>query len=183
VSLLEADVQAAFMRWLAADGWTVKTYPADQWLDVYAERRRERLLAEVKGKTSEPGIDADIAYGQLLFALAVPGWPRSVRAAARVPARVRALLRVTLYAVDDAGTTRSAPVSASGCRSGAARRWPGPGRREARVALRLEVVRLPGWTPRPAARAAARPWTKPKNAPLPSLPAGAAAAARPTVDP
>ena len=48
---------------------------------------------------------------------------------------------------------------------------------------RLEVVRLPGWTPRPAARAAARPWTKPKNAPLPSLPAGAAAAARPTVDP
>ena len=112
------SLQAAFTRWLAADGWTVKTYPADQWLDVYAERGRERLLAEVKGKTSEPGIDADIAYGQLLrrmpanedltarFALVVPDWPRSVRAAARVPARVRALLRVTLYAVDDAGTVR-----------------------------------------------------------------------------
>ena len=119
MSLLEADVQAAFTRWLTADGWTVKTYPADQWLDVYAERGRERLLAEVKGKTSDPGIDADIAYGQLLrrrpanedltvrFALVVPDWPRSVRAAARVPARLRALLRVTLYAVDDAGTVRN----------------------------------------------------------------------------
>ena len=80
MSLLEADVQAAFMRWLAADGWTVTTYPADQWLDVYAERRRERLLAEVKGKTSEPGIDADIAYGQLL---------RRMPAFRRGPTRVR----------------------------------------------------------------------------------------------
>ena len=116
--LLEADVQAAFTRWQAADGWAVKRYPADQWLEVYAERGREQLLAEVKGKTSELGIDADIAYGQLLrrmpanddltarFALVVPDWPPSVRAAARVPARVRALLRVTLYAVDDAGTVR-----------------------------------------------------------------------------
>ena len=40
------------------------------------------------------------------YALVVPDWPRSVRAAARVPVRVRALLHVTLYAVDEAGRVR-----------------------------------------------------------------------------
>ena len=42
----------------------------------------------------------------LQFALVVPDWPESVRIATRVPAQVRALLRVTLYAVDDAGALR-----------------------------------------------------------------------------
>ena len=122
MSLRESDVQVAFARWLAAEGWVVKSFPQDQWLDVYAERGDARLLAEVKGRTSEPGIDADIAYGQLLrrmpteddpqaqFALVVPDWPRSVRAAARVPARIRKLLRVTLYAVDDAGGVRAVTI-------------------------------------------------------------------------
>lgn len=122
MSLRESDVQVAFKRWLAAEGWVVKSFPQDQWLDVYAERGGARLLAEVKGRTSEPGIDADIAYGQLLrgmpteddpqaqFALVVPDWPRSVRAAARVPARIRKLLRVTLYAVDDAGGVRAVTI-------------------------------------------------------------------------
>jgi hypothetical protein len=118
MSLLERDIQAAFERWLAIEGWSVATYSADGWLDVYAERGDERLLAEVKRKTGEPAVDADIAYGQLLrrmpaeedprlrFALVVPDWPRSVRAATRVPARVRATLRVIVYAVDAVGTVR-----------------------------------------------------------------------------
>jgi hypothetical protein len=85
-------------------------------------RGAARLLAEVKGRTSEPGIDADIAYGQLLrrmpaeddpgaqFALVVPDWSRSVRAAARVPARVRELLRVTLCHDDDCGNAADRPT-------------------------------------------------------------------------
>jgi hypothetical protein len=118
VSLLEVDVQAAFEDWLAAEGWVVSSYAADRWLDVYAERGAERLLAEVKGETGDPGTDADTGYGQLLrrmpgeddscarFALVVPDWPPAVRAAMRVPPRVRAALRVTVYAVDDSGTVR-----------------------------------------------------------------------------
>lgn len=56
----------AFADWLRSAGLTAKPYPQDRWLDLYAGRRSQELLAEIKGRTSEPGIDADIAYGQLL---------------------------------------------------------------------------------------------------------------------
>lgn len=73
-------------------------------------RGEERLICEAKGRTGEKGIDADIAYGQLLrrmtsqdarirYALVVPS--SSVKAVQRVPAHVRALLRIDVYEVGD----------------------------------------------------------------------------------
>jgi hypothetical protein len=78
-------------------------------------RGDERLICEAKGRTSEKGIDADIAYGQLLrrmtsrearirYALVVPS--SSMKAVERVPAHVRALLRIDLYEVTDDGVVR-----------------------------------------------------------------------------
>lgn len=49
----ESDVVAAFVTWLEQEGWRVSTEV--DWADVVAERGSERLVAEAKGKTSEPG--------------------------------------------------------------------------------------------------------------------------------
>lgn len=122
----ERDVQDAFTKWLMSAGWTVKSYNADPWLDIYAERGAERMLAEVKGTTTEPGIDADIAYGQLLrrmpveddpdvrLALVVPDWDRAVRAALRVPTRIREALRIDVFAVTGGGEVRLVTGSRQG---------------------------------------------------------------------
>ncbi|GLW51659.1 hypothetical protein Stsp02_73200 [Streptomyces sp. NBRC 14336] len=67
-------------------------------------RREERLITEAKGRTQEKGIDADIAYGQLLrrksndsalirYALAVS--TSALWQAERVPARTGACGRST----------------------------------------------------------------------------------------
>jgi hypothetical protein len=83
--------------------------------DLVCHRNGERLFVEAKGRTSEPGLDIDTAYGQLLrrmpvedpsarFALAVP--ERCVRAATRVPSHVRELLRIEIFAVSDTGSVR-----------------------------------------------------------------------------
>lgn len=90
----------------------------------------EWLLVECKGnKGNWTGTAVDVAYGQLLqrmdfmagypvdasgaipgdpetfrYALVVPAALECVRAACRVPRRVRELLRITVYAVDDEGT-------------------------------------------------------------------------------
>ncbi|MEU7606506.1 hypothetical protein [Streptomyces sp. NPDC041003] len=98
----EDRVTDTFRTWLLAERWT-PVDPTDRWTDLEAVRGGERLICEAKGRTSEKGIDADIAYGQLLrrmtsqdphtrYALVVPS--SSIKAAARVPARVRQLLRI-----------------------------------------------------------------------------------------
>lgn len=59
----EDRVTDAFRTWLLADGWT-PVEPTDRWTDLEAVRGQERLICEAKGRSSEKGIDADIAYGQ-----------------------------------------------------------------------------------------------------------------------
>lgn len=61
----EDRVTDTFRTWLLAEGWT-PVKPTDRWTDLEAVRGTERLICKVKGSTSEKGIDADIAYGQLL---------------------------------------------------------------------------------------------------------------------
>ncbi|KND25163.1 hypothetical protein [Streptomyces anulatus] len=110
----EDRVTDTFRTWLLAGGWT-PVAPADPWTDLEAVRGEERLICEAKGRTSEKGIDADIAYGQLLrrmtsqdphtrYALVVPS--SSAKAATRVPAHVRWLLRIDVYEVTDDNQVR-----------------------------------------------------------------------------
>ncbi|MDT0166474.1 hypothetical protein Q9R32_12995 [Actinotalea sp. AC32] len=108
----EARVVAAFCRWLASEGWTeIETEKA--YCDVVARRDRVRLFAEVKGRTSSPGLDVDTLYGQLLRRAPVVDEadvrlgvviPVGLRAAAlRVPATTRGSLRISVFLVDDSG--------------------------------------------------------------------------------
>ncbi|MFH8717470.1 hypothetical protein [Streptomyces zaomyceticus] len=105
----EDRVTDVFRRWLVSEGWTPVT-PSDRWTDIEAMRGEERLICEAKGRTSEKGVDADIAYGQLLrrmtdetttsrFALVVP--TSSLKAAERVPPHIRRVLRIDVYEVTD----------------------------------------------------------------------------------
>ena len=107
----ERRVVAAFCAWLRERGWTVST--EIEFCDVVASRGAERLFAEAKGRTAAIGLDVDTAYGQLLrrmpleaddarFALVVP--EEALQAVLRVPARVRQLLRLDIYAVAADGT-------------------------------------------------------------------------------
>jgi hypothetical protein len=78
----------------------------------FAERDGERLFVEAKGRTEAIGTDVDTMYGQILrrmplaedptarFAVVVP--TRAEKAALRVSSRVRALLGVEVFVVDDA---------------------------------------------------------------------------------
>jgi hypothetical protein len=110
----EARIVDAFATYLESDGWTVEREV--NFCDLVADRDGARLYVEAKGRTSAPGLDVDTMYGQLLrrmpldedtttrFAVVVPDI--ALPAATRVPKRVRELLRVDLYAVDDAGRIR-----------------------------------------------------------------------------
>jgi hypothetical protein len=108
--MTEAEVQAAFVLHLIERGWDVRTDNPD-YTDVIAKRGAERLVAEVKGDTSSPGLDIDTAYGQLLrrmdgdemtdYAVVVP--ERARAAALRVSESVRRRLNVTVFVVDDLG--------------------------------------------------------------------------------
>lgn len=61
----ESDVQAAFVAYLDERGWVeIETRP--RGIDVTARRGAEVLKAEVKGSTSEPGLDVDTLFGQAL---------------------------------------------------------------------------------------------------------------------
>jgi hypothetical protein len=101
----EAEIVAAFVAWLVAKGWTVQTEVA--WADIVAERDGERLIAEAKGGTSEPGLDLDTLYGQLLrrmvpdenvrYGVVVPA--RVEPTALRVPSFVRRALAIDVYSV------------------------------------------------------------------------------------
>ncbi|MEU0156199.1 hypothetical protein [Micromonospora fulviviridis] len=110
----EERVTDAFRTWLISEGWT-PVEPTDRFIDIEATRGGERLIGGVKGTTSEPGIDADTAYGQLLrrmtdvstgirYALIIP--TASVRVAQRVPAHVRNQLRICLFEVIADGQVR-----------------------------------------------------------------------------
>lgn len=114
----EDRVVDAFRTWLLGEGWT-PVEPTDRWTDLEAVRGDERLICEAKGRTSEKGIDADIAYGQLLrrmssqdsgtrYALVVR--TSSVKAAERVPVHVRRLLRIDVYEVTDDDRVRQLPA-------------------------------------------------------------------------
>lgn len=92
--------------------WTLVA-PTDEHTDIEAVRGSERLICEAKGSTSDAGLDCDTAYGQLLrrmtdqapgirYAVVVPS--SALKAALRVPQRVRDLLRVTVYEVRDDST-------------------------------------------------------------------------------
>jgi len=56
--MIEAQVQAAFVKYLIERGWEVTTDNAD-YTDVMARRGDDLLLAEVKGTTSSSGLDVD----------------------------------------------------------------------------------------------------------------------------
>ncbi|SOC48545.1 hypothetical protein SAMN05660748_1241 [Blastococcus aggregatus] len=106
----EARVVAAFCAYLTADGWAVQT--GVKWVDVVARRDGRTIYAEVKGRAGpDTGTALDILYGQLLrrmegedvpgvrYAVVVPDV--AVTSAQRVPAWVRARLRIDVYVVTE----------------------------------------------------------------------------------
>jgi hypothetical protein len=111
--MTEAEVVAAFGRWLAADGWVVGR-STDRDLDIYATRAGQRLHVEAKGVTKDPYTSADIGWGQLLRRmsdLGQPGarygvvCPLAMKATVlRVPAVVRERLGVEVFVVNPDGS-------------------------------------------------------------------------------
>jgi hypothetical protein len=97
---------------LEGQGWTVARNVA--FIDVVAKRNDERLYAEAKGRTADMGTDLDTLYGQLLrrvpneevgkvrLGVVVPEEGRA--AALRVQPRVRQLLSIDVFVVDETGT-------------------------------------------------------------------------------
>lgn len=110
----EQRVVDAFCRHLESEGWTVTREV--EFCDVVAQRDGDVIYAEAKGRTRAIGLDVDTLYGQLLrrmpiadnsasrFAVVVPS--AAIRAAARVPPRVRETLRIDVYEVGDDGLVR-----------------------------------------------------------------------------
>jgi hypothetical protein len=106
----EARVVDVFCAWLERDGWHVLREV--DFCDVVATRGTERLYAEAKGRTTDPGLDVDVVYGQLLRRIPVDGLEHclgvvvptgAVKAALRVDQAVRDRLNITVYEVTDAG--------------------------------------------------------------------------------
>jgi len=107
----EKRVVEAFKRHLETDGWSV-TLEEDS-IDLVARRGGETLIVEAKGRTTAPSTDVDTLYGQLLrgmdrgldesmqYVVLVPS--EFVATALRVPASVRQLLRIRVFAVDERG--------------------------------------------------------------------------------
>lgn len=109
----ESEVQAGFVRHLLERGWDPTVDGADH-VDVRARRGAERLVAEVKGDTSDPGTDTDILVGQLLrridpdvderYVLVVT--ERLLAKVQRIDDRVLARLGIEVAVVDDLGGIR-----------------------------------------------------------------------------
>ncbi len=107
----EQRVVDAFALYLRARGWAVSAEV--DFCDLVGERDGQRLFVEAKGRTAAIGTDVDTMYGQILrrmplaedpaarFAIVVP--TRAEQAALRVPPRVRALLGIEVFVVDDGG--------------------------------------------------------------------------------
>lgn len=103
----ELRVVESYCAWLINRGWT--TDREVDHVDVVGTRGQERLYAEAKGRTAAIGLDVDTLYGQLLrrmpanelgsavFAVVVP--TEAVKAALRVPVRVRVALGIEVYSV------------------------------------------------------------------------------------
>jgi hypothetical protein len=104
----EVRVVDAFCAWLLEQGWTVEREL--NFCDVVATRGDQRLYAEAKGRTTEPGLDVDTLYGQLLRRIPPDGLAHelgvvvpssAVKAACRVHPQVRRALNVTIFEVTD----------------------------------------------------------------------------------
>jgi len=107
----EQRVVDAFCRWLEASEWEIER--EQEFVDVVAKRDGITLYAEAKGRTTDIGLDVDTMYGQILrrmpigedpngrFAVVVPSG--ACAAALRVSQRVRELLRIEVYCVDEQG--------------------------------------------------------------------------------
>ncbi len=54
----------AFFSWLEHEGWSVEREIT--FVDVLAKRDGVTLYAEAKGRTTDPGLDADTMYVQFL---------------------------------------------------------------------------------------------------------------------
>jgi hypothetical protein len=105
----EARIVDAFCVWLSDHDWEVEREVA--FCDVRAVRGDQVMYAEAKGRTAATGLDIDTMYGQLLrrmpaeavgkaeFAVVVP--TSALSAALRVPVRIRELLGIEIYAVDE----------------------------------------------------------------------------------
>lgn len=113
----EKAVEDAFCRWLTSVGWRADRQV--EFVDVLATGPQgQRLFCEAKGSSPDIGIDCDVLYGQLLrrmkdpndasirFAAVIRDDPRSVRAVTRVPAEVRGVLKIDIYAVALDGRVR-----------------------------------------------------------------------------
>jgi hypothetical protein len=100
------------VAWLQQNDWTAEREQA--FVDVVANRRGVKILAEAKGRTTSPGLDMDTMYGQLLrrippeevgrahLAVVVPD--DALKFALRVHEAVRDALNIHVYAVSEAGT-------------------------------------------------------------------------------
>lgn len=108
----EAEVEAAFVRYLLERGWDVDTDKVDH-ADVVARRGAEHIVAEIMRTTAAPGLDVDTTYGQLLrrmgdrpegtrFAIVVHESAR--KAALRVPEEVRWRFGIDVWVVDRLGS-------------------------------------------------------------------------------
>ncbi len=114
----ERLVEDAFVAYLEAEGWSVQRQV--HFLDVYAKRGNEELLAEVKGLTgASMNLDIDTMFGQLLrrmtskeatYAVVVPS--EALRGVSRVPQWVRDALRIAVYEVHlpDRAVTRRTDI-------------------------------------------------------------------------
>jgi len=115
LGIREAQVVEEFSKWLTFEGWTLVT-PLTGAPTSKPCAARSASSARPRGTTSDAGLDYDIAYGQLLrrmtdeapgarYAIAVPS--SALKAALRVPQRIRDLLRVTVYEVRDDLTVKA----------------------------------------------------------------------------
>lgn len=108
VKMSESEAEQRFVAMLESEGWTVSTNNPD-FVDVIATKPSEpRLIAEVKGHTAAPGLDVNTLYGQILnrmhdltgatrYAIVLP--ESILYKAQRVPAPVRGLLKLELWAI------------------------------------------------------------------------------------
>jgi hypothetical protein len=119
----EARVIDVFCAWLEDAGWKVRREV--DYCDVVATRgstprpRAARPTPASTSITTDPGLDVDVVYGQLLRRIPVDGLEHrlgvvvptgAVRAALRVDQAVRDRQHVTVYEVTDDGEVRVVPA-------------------------------------------------------------------------
>ena len=107
----EKRIVEAFCRWLGEQGWS-DAREVD-FIDFVAKCGDEWLCAEAKGRTAAMGTDLDTLYGQLLrrvsneelgkvrLDVVVP--EEECAAAVRVQPRIRQLLSIDIFVVDESG--------------------------------------------------------------------------------